>query len=71
MEKCILEISKYSFGIYLSHLLIMNLLKTLGLNTLSFNPILSVPIISIIVFIISLIVSFILNKIPKVNRYIV
>lgn len=71
VENIIFNISKCSFGVYLSHLLVMNIFKLLGLNTLSFNSIFSVPIISIMVFVISMMISFVLNKMPKVNKYIV
>ena len=71
INKFILKLSKYSFGVYLVHVFIIELLKYLGLNTLSFNPIISVPLISLITVIISNLISLILNKIPKVNKWIV
>ena len=67
----IVVLSKYSFGAYLVHVLIIKILNWLGLNTLSFNPIFSVPIIGIIVFTLSFMASAICNKIPKLNKYIV
>lgn len=72
IQNIISKISKYCFGIYLVHVLIIELLdRYLSLNTLLFNPFLSVPIISIIVFIISLIISFVINQIPILKKYIV
>lgn len=64
-------LSKYSFGIYLVHDLILTELGRNGLTTLLFNPIISVPCIVLIVYIISLIISMILNKIPILNKLIV
>lgn len=64
-------LSKYSFGIYLVHDLILTELVKNGLTTLTFNPIISVPCIALIVYIISLIISIILNKIPILNKLIV
>ena len=64
-------LSKYSFGAYLVHVLVIELLSKKGLNTLSFNPIVSVPIIGIVVFVISYLISAVCNKIPKINQYIV
>ena len=66
------RLSKLSFGAYLVHVLIIELLDNqLGLNTLSFNPALAVISISVIVCVASFLVSAVLNKIPIVNRYMV
>ncbi|MBO5477828.1 MAG: acyltransferase family protein [Clostridia bacterium] len=65
-------ISTLCFGIYLIHILIIdNLNSMLNLNTLSFNALFSVPVISILVFLISLLLSGIINKIPIIKKYIV
>ena len=65
-------LSKYSFGVYLVHVLLIYFLGYfLHLDTLSFNPILSVPVISIIVFTGSYIISAVLNNIPILKKYIV
>ena len=65
-------LSKYSFGAYLVHVMvIVQMNHILGLNTLSFDPALSVPVIGIISFVISYVISGILNHIPVLNRYIV
>lgn len=64
--------SKYSFGVYLVHVLIIEQLDIrFGLNTLTFNPILSVLCISVMVFIFSFVVSALLNNIPVLKKYIV
>lgn len=70
LEK-VINISKYCFGIYLVHALIINVLNVLNMNSLTFNTFISIPIISIIVFIVSFIISYIINKIPFINKYIV
>ena len=67
----IYKLSKYSFGIYLVHMLIVTELKEFWINTLSFNPILSVPALTLCVLVISFIISLILNHIPVVKKYIV
>lgn len=64
-------LAKYSFGIYLVHDFIIIMLKQNGITTLSFNAILSVPVIGMIVFVISLIISAIINHIPILKKYIV
>ncbi|MCR5736920.1 MAG: acyltransferase family protein [Eubacterium sp.] len=70
-RRIIVHLSKYSFGIYLVHVFVLDMLEKKGLDTLGFNPIISVPVISIIVFLISLCISAVLNQIPIVKKYIV
>jgi len=68
----ITRMSKYSFGVYLVHMLVIGELnEVLKFNTLSFNPILSIPVIAIIVFAVSYIISGILNHIPILKKYVV
>jgi surface polysaccharide O-acyltransferase-like enzyme len=70
-EKIISRVSKYTFGIYLIHALVIQIFDIIGLNILIITPILSIPIISIMVFIVSEIGTIIINKIPVINKYIV
>lgn len=71
-RRVIAALSKWSFGAYLVHVLIISLLGRLfGLGNLSFNPLLSIPAISIITFIVSFAISALLNRIPIVNKYLV
>ena len=65
------KLVKYSFGIYLIHVLVIDDIKKIGITPLTFNPIISIPIISILIFIISLIISAIINHIPILKKYIV
>lgn len=66
------KISTYSLGIYLIHVLII---EKFGLifhfNVRSFYMILSVPIVALIVFTISVILTFIIKKIPIFKKYII
>ena len=57
-------ISKYSYGIYLVHVLILIFLSKIGLNNKLFNPILSIPLITFLCLTISGSIVFLLNKIP-------
>ena len=68
---CINMVSKYSFGIYLVHILVLDKLECLGLNTLSFSIYLSIPVLIIIVFFISMFISYLLNCIPFIKKYFV
>lgn len=70
--KRLLNLSKYSFGIYLVHYIIITVIYYIfHFTAVTINPIIGVPLLSIIVFIVSLLISFILNKIPFVNKYFV
>lgn len=66
--KAISFLSKYSFGVYLSHMLVLNLLP-FGIDIL--NPVLSVPIVTVAVCVISLLIAFILGKIPVLKKYVI
>ena len=65
----ITKISNMCFGIYLVHILVLWTLSYFGLQTTSFNIIISVPFISILVFVISLLISNCLYKIPFCRKY--
>lgn len=65
------KLSNYSFGAYLIHVFVIFLLDLFGLNTLNFTFVISVPVISIVVVVISFVLSFVMNCIPKVNKWIV
>lgn len=68
----LLKISNLTYGMYLVHVLIMDFLSdVLGLNTLTFNPLISIIIISLLVTIISYCVSFVMNCIPFLKKYVV
>lgn len=68
----VLKLSKYSFGAYLIHALVIEQLNNiLRINIGMFNPILSILIITIIVFCFSFTISCICNHIPFLNKYIV
>lgn len=66
------KLSKYSFGAYLVHALVIEQFnRTLGLNTLSFHPVFAVLSLALIVFTISFTISAVLNRIPVLKKYIV
>ena len=70
LGKALITVSKYSFGIYLCHYLILHILK----NNLIFlyhnqNPLLWIPILVILTVLISLAILGIFNRIPFLNRF--
>lgn len=67
----LMYLSKCSFGVYLIHLLVLDTFRVfLKLTPQSFNPFLSVPVISLLVYCISFLLSYVLNKVPFVNRWL-
>ena len=71
-RKLIVKLSKYSFGAYLVHDLVIQLInRVTGINAVSFNPIAAVPVIAVVTFVISFGVSALLNVIPGIKKYIV
>jgi surface polysaccharide O-acyltransferase-like enzyme len=77
VEKTISTLSKDTLGIYQMHpLIIMLLTEFLGFtSTTAFNieipPIFAIPLLLIITYLISEVISHILNKIPVVKNYLV
>ena len=65
------KITNYVLGIYLVHPLILDHLYMIKLSDFFIHPIFSIPIISIIVFISSLLLVFIISKIPIINKYLI
>lgn len=68
--KYLRDISQYTFGAFLIHaLMISKLYEYFDFSSL--HPVVEVPVVSILVFISSLIISYILNKTPILKKYIV
>lgn len=64
LQKIIHLISKYSFGIYLSHILIMFYLSESGINWTYIHPLIGIPITTVTTLLIALAITFAINKIP-------
>lgn len=71
LNKFFSRLSQYSFGAYLIHIFFRDVLAGMGLDTLTFHPAISVPVKSILVAFLSFTLSFLLNKLPILNRWIV
>lgn len=64
IKRVINLISKYSYGIYLSHILVIYLLQTAGISWSFLTPIIGIPLTTIACLAISLSITYMLNKIP-------
>lgn len=71
LNAVISQLSKYSFGAYLVHVLVMAVLNEFGVNAFTFNPIFCVPVLSLVTAVISFAISFLFNKIPVINKWII
>jgi surface polysaccharide O-acyltransferase-like enzyme len=60
-------ISKYSYGIYLAHVLVLAALTRIGMLWSFISPIIGIPVTTILCLTISSIICYILNKIPYGN----
>ena len=68
--KYITKLSSLTFGIYLVHVFFNMLLGNFNLTTSLFNPLFSTPLLTLLVFILSSLTSYIIHKIPILNRYL-
>lgn len=67
----LISASKLSLGIYIIHPLVMMILfDFFNIDSASLNPIYFIPLFAIIVFGISYLISFILNKIPFLKKFV-
>lgn len=62
--KLINQLSKYSYGIFLVHILILILLRKLSIYWDSFTPIFSIPLVTFLCLLISFITVYSINRIP-------
>lgn len=60
--------SKYSFGIYLIHVFVIDQLTEFGLSSVTFNPILATPLKVVVTLLISLLASVVLHHIPILKK---
>lgn len=62
--------SKYTLGIYLIHVFVLEYICKMGLDTLSFNPVLATVLITVIVYTISYLITFVIRKIPLLKEVV-
>ncbi len=71
-EKIICYLGSCTFGIYLIHALIRNILHKVGIDSMMIgNTVIAIPIVIALIFMISLIAVMIIKKIPVVGKWIV
>ena len=70
LKKIITYVSKASFFIYLSHLLILYAFQNYGITAQMISPVISVPLITLMILGICILIYSIISKIPLLNQYI-
>lgn len=72
--KVILSFSSVSFGIYLIHLLVLDLIKSevigISISPFSLNPIFNIFLLSILTFFISYFITVVIQKVPLLNKVV-
>ncbi len=63
--------SRLTFGMYLSHALVMDLLWKAGIHTLAFHPAVGVLAVTALVAVCSAAASWVLGKLPVLGKYLV
>lgn len=70
LKVLISKLSGLTFGIYLSHVLLLRILYAYGIDLRLSHPALSVPLVSFLVFVTGTLLTWIIHKIPVVGKYI-
>ena len=67
----IVSASKLSLGIYIIHPLVLSIFYDWGkIHSASLNPLFFVPVFSLLVFVVSILLVFVLTKIPIINKFV-
>lgn len=69
-SKVIEVLSKYSFGAYLLHVMIMQLLDGQGINVMILPAIVSVPVIGLLIYAIGMLATAVMAHIPGIKRLV-
>ena len=71
-KEIIKKMSKYTFGVYLSHVLVINyVFSAIEKKDINCCSLIYIPMITLLVTIISFGISIVLNRLPIVRRYMV
>lgn len=62
--------AKNSFGVYLCHAILIDILADRGIHVLTFDPVWSVPVLSAGIFAAALVLTAVISKIPVVGKYL-
>lgn len=69
-QKFVAKLSGLTFGIYLSHVLLLRVFYSCGINLQLAHPALSIPLVSCLVFVAGALLTWVIHQIPVVGKYI-
>ena len=70
LPKLVDRMAGCSFGVYLCHVLIIEVLADRGIHTLTWDPVWSVPVLAVAVSAAAMTVTALLAKVPVVRNYL-
>lgn len=70
-KKPIVLLSSCTFGIYLTHMYAIDFLEAVGFDNGLFHAFFSVPVLSLCAFVLSFGLTYIIRRIPGLNKYVV
>ena len=65
------KLSKLCFGVYLIHPALIEFLNFVHIDTLTINPVISIALLSLFVTAVAFLISFLISKIPFLNKWII
>ena len=68
--ECIEKLSRYSFGVYLVHALVIDIFSITGLTAVTLNPLIMQPILILLTFAVSNAIVWAFRKIPCIGKAI-
>lgn len=68
--KLFAKLTQLGFGVYLTHALIIDILNLMHINIRSYSTFLMIPLLTVVVYALSLIVTFLIRKIPLIGKKI-
>ena len=68
--ECIEKLSRYSFGVYLVHALVIEIFSLTGLTAVTLNPLIMQPILILLTFAVSNAIVWAFRKIPCIGKAI-
>ena len=68
--KLFAKLTQLGFGVYLTHALIIDILNLMHINICTHSTFLMIPLLTVVVYALSLIVTFLIRKIPHIGKII-
>lgn len=65
----IYKFSKHTFGIYLVHIVFLDIIKE-HINIINFSPVIAIPLLTALIYICSLVTCIIISKIPIIKKIV-